>query len=323
MEKTGLFFSYQVQLSEVGQRLDAYLAEHLPACSRSRAAWLIRQGLIRVDGQPSKPSYKVKSEEQIRAHLPEPEPSELVPEPIAFEIVFEDRDLIVINKPAGMVVHPAAGHSTGTLVHGILHHCSDLEGIGSEKRPGIVHRLDKDTSGLLVVAKNQQAHTVLSRQFKERTIRKHYLALVYGSISGESGKIDLAIARHPVDRKRMSTDASGGRKALTLWTAKQRFPGVTLLEIDLKTGRTHQIRVHCQAMGFPIVGDPVYGRKGVMKQIAGSDFRLYQVLKKARRQMLHAFRLVLRHPVDGRELSFTGAIPADMVEILEELRKMN
>ena len=319
MENTGLF-TFQVEFCETGQRLDIYLSEHL-GCSRSQAAWLIRNGFILVDGASCKPSYKIKSREQIRAEIPEPEPSGLVAEPIELDIVFEDRDLIVINKPAGLVVHPAAGHNTGTLVHGILHHCPDLDGIGAEKRPGIVHRLDKDTSGLLVVAKNQRAHFSLSKQFKERTIQKQYLALVHGCISGDSGEVDLPVGRHPVDRKRMSTHGlSKGRHALTLWKVRRRLGGVTLLEIDLKTGRTHQIRVHCQAMGFPIVGDPVYGRKGAMKQLAGSNPGLHGVLKKARRQMLHAFRLALRHPGDGRELSFTGAMPEDMAGILKELR---
>jgi 23S rRNA pseudouridine1911/1915/1917 synthase len=228
----------------------------------------------------------------------------------------------VINKPAGMVVHPAAGHSTGTLVHGILYHCPDLEGIGAEKRPGIVHRLDKDTSGLLVVAKNARAHHDLSRQFKARSILKHYLALVAGYPKTAGGRIDLPVGRHPVERKKMSTRSTRGREALTLWHVRERLAGATLLDIELKTGRTHQIRVHCQAMGFPIVGDPVYGRKGAIKQMTAGNADLQAALKNAKRQMLHAHRLGFNHPVDGKALSFEAPLPEDMASLLDQLRSL-
>lgn len=313
---------YRVEPLDAGQRLDIFVAGHLPDCTRSHAAWLIQQGDILVDDQISKPSHKVKVQEQIRIRLPAPQPSQLIAEPLALDIIFEDRDLIVVNKAAGMVVHPAAGHTSGTLVHGILHHCPDLAGIGGEKRPGIVHRLDKETSGLLVVAKNDAALNGLAMQFKRRTIRKQYLALVHDAPRQEEGIIDLAVGRHPVDRKRMSTRSARAREALTLWRVKARYPGTSLLALDLKTGRTHQIRVHCQAMGFPIVGDPVYGSKGALKISAAKNPALHLVLKQARRQMLHAYRLGFAHPVNGRELTFKAPLPDDMSAMLEQLQRL-
>lgn len=246
-----------------------------------------------------------------------------MPEPLSLDILFEDPDLLVINKPAGMVVHPAAGHSSGTLVHGILYHCPDLEGIGAERRPGIVHRLDKDTSGILVVAKNGRAHHDLSRQFKARNIQKFYLALVAGAPKSDRGSIELAVGRHPVERKKMSTRSNRGRDALTLWHIRERFAGATLLDVELKTGRTHQIRVHCQAMGFPIVGDPTYGWKGASKKIAAGNTALQATFKNVKRQMLHAYRLGFSHPIDGRMLSFEAPLPEDMAELLDQLRCFN
>jgi len=320
--KSSQVVNYNVELGEAGQRLDSYIAAHLTDFSRSRAALLIRQGFIQVDGQPSKPGYKVKPDEHIEVRIPAPTPSELVAEPLPLDILFEDHDIIVINKPAGMVVHPAAGHYTGTLVHGILHRCPDLEGIGAEKRPGIVHRLDKDTSGVLVVAKNDPAHHSLAGQFKARSIQKSYLALILGVPKTSGGQIDLPVGRHPVERKKMSTRGSRGRQALTLWKVRERFQGAALLEIELKTGRTHQIRVHCQAMGYPIVGDSVYGPKGALKSLAHSSPALHRVLKKARRQMLHAWRLGFIHPGKDERLSFEAPLPEDMASILEELRRM-
>jgi 23S rRNA pseudouridine1911/1915/1917 synthase len=315
--------TYTVASCEAGQRLDIYIAGQLADCTRSQAARLIRRGCVRVDEQDCKPSQKVKFQERVSVRLPAPEPSALIAEPLALAIIFEDRDLLVIDKPAGMVVHPAAGHGTGTLVHGILHHCPDLEGIGGEKRPGIVHRLDKETSGVLVVAKTARAHNDLAAQFRTRAIQKQYLALVHGAPRNDSGRIDLPVGRHPVDRKKMSIHSSRARDALTIWKVAQRLAGAALLEIDLKTGRTHQIRVHCQAMGFPIIGDPVYGRKGALKQWASSHPALYRVFKKARRQMLHACRIGFNHPADGRPITFEAPLPRDMAAILGELRQLS
>jgi 23S rRNA pseudouridine1911/1915/1917 synthase len=313
-------FAYSVEPCDAGQRIDIFIAGKLPHCSRSHAALLIRQGLVKADGQSCKPGHRVKSGESILVRVPAPAPTDLIAEPLPLDILFEDADLIVINKSAGMVVHPAAGHNSGTLVHGILYHCPDLEGIGAEKRPGIVHRLDKDTSGVMVVAKNARSHDDLSRQFKARKIEKHYLALVTGSPKTEAGRIELPIGRHPVERKKMSTRSRRGREALTLWKVRERFVGATLIDVELKTGRTHQIRVHCHAMGFAIVGDPVYGRKGSKSLITAKHAALQAVLRSAKRQMLHAYRLSFKHPADGRQLSFKAPLPDDMADLLEQLR---
>ena len=312
--------TYTIESAAAGQRLDTFIAGCLDDCSRSHAALLIRKGFVQVNGQCCKAGYRVKINDSIIATLPPPIPMDLVAEPLHLDILFEDSDLLIINKPAGLVVHPAAGHSTGTLVHGILYHCPDLEGIGTEKRPGIVHRLDKDTSGILVVAKNARAHHELSRQFKARSIQKHYLALVAGLPKSRQGRIDLPVGRHPVERKKMSTRSNQGREALTMWRVQERFAGATLLDVELKTGRTHQIRVHCQAMGFPVVGDPVYGWKGAFKKITAGNAALQASLKNVKRQMLHAHRLGFSHPADGRTLSFEAPLPPDMAELLERLR---
>jgi 23S rRNA pseudouridine1911/1915/1917 synthase len=247
---------------------------------------------------------------------------DIVPEPIPLDIIFEDDDLIIINKPAGLVVHPAAGHPTGTVVNGLLHHCPSLEGIGGEQRPGIVHRLDKDTSGLLIVAKSQPAHIRLSDQFKQRRIGKIYWALVEGRPQNSRGRIELPIGRHPSDRKKMSTRSSNGRDAVTLWRVKEQFPEATLLEVDLKTGRTHQVRVHCQAMGHPVVGDPVYGRRSRSGSSAKESSNFLEIVHTARRQMLHARQLIFNHPGHGRSLTFEAPLPDDMQLILDRLRMM-
>jgi 23S rRNA pseudouridine1911/1915/1917 synthase len=313
--------TFSVQPHESGLRLDAVVAVHLDQCSRSYAARLIRNGLTFVDGSSRKPSYKVKLNEQIECRLPPPEPIELVAEPLPLDVLFEDRHLIVLNKPPGIVVHPAAGHSGGTLVNALLYHCPDLEGIGGQKRPGIVHRLDKDTSGVLVVAKTDRAHHELSRQFKVRQIRKHYLALVHGSPRNDSGRIDLPIGRHPKERKKMSTVSTSGREALTVWRIRERFQGAALLEIDLKTGRTHQIRVHCTAMGHPIIGDTVYGRRRSLSRLAKENPSLYAILKTAKRQMLHALHLRFNHPVTAESLSLNAPLHEDMHAIIKQLQK--
>jgi 23S rRNA pseudouridine1911/1915/1917 synthase len=309
---------FSVEPYEAGLRLDAVVSERLDQCSRSYAARLIRGGYTLVDGSGRKPSYKVKLSEQVECRLPPAEPIDLLAEPLPLEVLFEDRHLIVLNKPPGMVVHPAAGHSTGTLVNALLYHCPDLEGIGGRRRPGIVHRLDKDTSGVLVVAKTDQAHHELSRQFKARTIAKRYLALVYGSPENDVGRIDLPIGRHPKERKKMSTRSAAGRDALTLWRVKERFDAAALLEIDLRTGRTHQIRVHCSAMGHPIIGDGVYGRR--CRQ-ARQKRSLGTILKSVKRQMLHARHLEFAHPATAETVRFKAPLHRDMHAIILQLKK--
>lgn len=315
----------RVKPSDEGQRLDVFVASQLAGQTRTFVAGLIGDRYLRVNGQLKKPGYRVKSGDTISGVIPAPVPVELKAEPIPLNIVYEDDFIIVVNKPPGMVVHPAAGHNGGTLVNGLLYHCTDLGGIGGELRPGIVHRLDKDTSGTLVVAKNDVAHTHLARQFKARRVQKQYLALVHGTPKSSFGTIKLPIGRHPVDRKRMSTVSPRGRTAETQWKIEEKFEGVTLLQIRLKTGRTHQIRVHCSAMHHPLVGDQVYGRRRSKKKIAGecpqSDMIL-SILKSVERQMLHAWRLGFRHPQTLKPVSFESPLPQDMVDIIEKLREM-
>jgi 23S rRNA pseudouridine1911/1915/1917 synthase len=312
----------RVESRDAGVRLDAFVASHIPQSTRSQAANWIQGGHVCVDGIQRKPAYKVKAGQRVLTRVPEAEPTDLIPESIFFEVLFEDDALIVVNKPAGLVVHPSAGHPSGTLVNGLLHHCPDLEGIGGEKRPGIVHRLDKDTSGVLLVAKNDRAHQALSQQFKERSVYKKYFALVAGAVAPASGRIDRPVARHRTERKKMAIVAYGGREAVTLWCVCERFAGATLLEVELKTGRTHQIRVHCQSMGHPIVGDPVYGRRRALPRHDKHNEQVNAMLGQASRQMLHAAQLCFTHPVSGDRLSFEAPLPDDMASLLEALRKV-
>ena len=306
------------------RRLDAIVAAHLPDCSRSLAANLIGNHKILVDNQPKKPGYRVKFGEQIHGRIPAPEAVEYKPESIPLDILYQDSDVVVLNKPAGLVVHPAPGHASGTLVNALLHHCPDLGGIGGEIRPGIVHRLDKDTSGTIVVAKNAAALEALAKQFKDRTVRKTYLALVYGELKKDAGTIDLPIGRHPVHRKQMSTTTHKGRQAETVWQVREQFPGIALLELTLKTGRTHQIRVHCAAMGRPVVGDPIYRNRKLLKKNDKLSIAipspLADQLQAIPRQMLHAWRLGFVHPQTGRGMSFESPIPADMQALIDALR---
>ena len=319
-------FTILVDDSEHNRRLDAVVAAHLHDCSRSLAANLIASHKILVDNQPKKPGYRVKSGEQILGRIPVPEPVESKPEPIALNILYQDSDVVVLNKPAGLVVHPAPGHASGTLVNALLYHCPDLGGIGGEIRPGIVHRLDKDTSGTMVVAKNAAALESLAKQFKDRTVRKKYLALVYGELKKDAGTIDLPIGRHPVHRKQMSTTTRKGRRAETSWCVCEKFKGITLLELTLKTGRTHQIRVHCAAMGHPIVGDQVYCSRKRFKDMdrlfSGGPSSMAAQLKAVPRQMLHAWRLRLTHPATGEIMTFESPVPTDMGTVIDKLREM-
>jgi 23S rRNA pseudouridine1911/1915/1917 synthase len=289
---------------DAGQRLDAFLAR-VSGLSRARVQRLIQDGQVLAGGHPQKPHHRVTPGEPIELRVPPPEPLDLIPEAIPLDILYEDQDFLVLNKPAGMVVHPGAGRTTGTLVHALLAHCETLPGIGGVERPGIVHRLDRDTSGVLVVAKTEAAHHSLSRQFKGRQVRKTYLALVHGEVRHETGRIQAAIGRREHDRKRMGVRARGGREARTAYRVLRRFPGSTLLEIGLETGRTHQIRVHLAHIGHPVVGDGVYGGKRGRRR-AGSDG------PPAERQLLHAWRLGFHHPRTGAWMEFTAPVPEDL-----------
>ncbi|RPH52920.1 MAG: RluA family pseudouridine synthase [Desulfobacteraceae bacterium] len=306
--------------SASGKRLDVVVSSLIPSCSRSIAASLILKGIISVQGNIKKPGYRVKYGDKISGSIPAPEPVRHLPEPLELDILHEDEDIIVINKPPGMVVHPAPGHYSGTLVNALLYHCPDLPGIGGEIRPGIVHRLDKDTSGALVVAKNDASLASLAYQFRERKIRKQYLALVHGSMEQDSGSIALPIGRHPSDRKKMSVLTRKPRMAETAWEVAERFDTATLIRIDLKTGRTHQIRVHCAAIRHPVVGDPVYGGRAkilVNSKIKGSATG---GLKLAKRQMLHAWRIRFNHPATKKTMEFEAPVPDDMAELIGKLR---
>ena len=256
----------------------------------------------------------VKAGQIIKIDLPEPVDPTPKPEPLALPILYQDEDLIVVEKPAGMVVHPAAGHSSGTLVNALLHHVHDLSGIGGERRPGIVHRLDRGTSGLMVVAKNDLAHEELSRQFHDREIEKEYFALVWGLVQA-GRRIDAPIGRDPSNRKKMSARARRSREAVTRIVRAEPLRAVTLVQVAIHTGRTHQIRVHLSAIGHPVVGDSLYG--GIHRRVPG-DLRAITHLQ---RPFLHAWRLVFKHPRDGRRMEFTSDLPDDLQQVLDELRK--
>jgi len=301
------------------ERLDRFLDEQLPELSRSQLKRLIDDGRVRLDGQPVKAGHKLRYGEVVELEVPPPAPVELQPEAIALTVLYEDADLAVIDKPAGMVVHPAAGHSGGTLVNALLHHCGDLAGIGGELRPGIVHRLDKDTSGVLVVAKNDAAMQQLAAQFKVHSIERRYLALVHGVVQNATGTIDRPIGRHPSHRQKMSTRSRHGRRAVTHWRVLRRYDRdrLTLLELQLETGRTHQIRVHLSEMNLPLVGDPVYGQSGRIGAV--TDTRLRALLQRLKRQALHARRLGFDHPTRGERLTFDSPLPADLRTIVAYL----
>jgi 23S rRNA pseudouridine1911/1915/1917 synthase len=299
-----------VPSSEPGIRLDIWLTRQLKDLSRSRIKSLIQSGQITLNGSAAKEHRKTRAGDTIRVAIPPPEDSALRPEPISLDILYQDSDLIVINKPAGLVVHPAAGHSSGTLVNALLHHCPDLAGIGGERRPGIVHRLDKDTSGAIVAAKNERAMAALVAQFKARQVAKNYLALVWGKPTPAAGSIETLIGRHSRVRKLMSARPRKGRPALTHYETLKTFGDLALLKVHIVTGRTHQIRVHMAHLGHPVVGDRQYGPRS-RKELPAP----------APRQMLHAERLELNHPTTGKRLTFTAPIPADMDALLKALRE--
>jgi 23S rRNA pseudouridine1911/1915/1917 synthase len=300
----------ELQVEESGERLDVYLANEIDDLSRSRIQKLIEQGQVQINGQVcTSKKWDVQEGDRIQIEIPEATPLALQAEEIPLDILYEDDSLLIINKPVGLVVHPAPGHESGTLVNALLAHCPNLPGIGGIQRPGIVHRLDKDTSGALAIAKTDQAHQNLQAQFKAKTARREYLGVVYGAPKTESGTVDQPIGRHPVDRKKQAVVPieKGGRSAVTHWQMEERLGNYTLMRFELETGRTHQIRVHCAFMGHPIVGDPLYSSgRSVGVNLPG--------------QALHAWRLRLQHPVRGDEIEAIAPAPSTFQTLLSVLR---
>lgn len=289
------------------QRLDAFLASSLDGLTRSQATRLIESGEVAVNGRAVGKSYKLAGGEDIAVTLPEPEPVEAVPQDIPLDVVYEDADVIVVNKPSGMVVHPAPGHPDGTLVNALLYHCAGtLSGVGGALRPGIVHRIDRDTSGLIIAAKNDAAHQYLSAQLADHTLARTYECIVVGALREDRGTVDAPIARHPTDRKRMAVVA-GGREAVTHWEVIARYPGYTHVRCRLETGRTHQIRVHMAYIGHPILGDTVYGAKKEVPGLTG--------------QCLHAVGLRFLHPRTHEVVELSCPLPDEFTRMLQKIRK--
>jgi len=304
---------------DAGLRLDVYLTSRDASLSRAQVQKWIEKGRVEIGGVVCRrPSRRLRPGEVVSYSKPRPVPYRLLPEEIPLTVLYEDKAILVIDKPAGMVVHPAAGHGTGTLVHAVLAHCRDLSGIGGELRPGIVHRLDKDTSGLLVVAKSDEAHQRLAEQFKNRLVSKTYRALVFGDLREETGRIEKPVGRHPSDRKKMSAVSPRGKPAVTSWRVAERYGEATLLTVGIETGRTHQIRVHLTSVGHPVVGDKTYGNPGRIRNVR--DPRARSLLQLLDRQALHACRLEFFHPLSGKPLAFCAPLPEDIAAVCEGLR---
>ena len=296
----------QVNPEDTGTRLDAWRAGQLPDVTRSAAARLCEEGRVTAAGKPLAKNYRLGGGEAVSVTLPDPEPVDVAPQDIPLDVVYEDSDVIVVNKPKGLVVHPAPGHPDGTLVNALLHHCGDsLSGIGGEKRPGIVHRIDRDTSGLIIAAKNDAAHLALSAQLKDHSLSRTYECLVTGNMKQDSGTVDAPIGRSSADRKKMAVVPTG-RRAVTHWEVVARYPGVTHLRCRLETGRTHQIRVHMAYLGHPILGDTVYGAKKPVPGLTG--------------QCLHATGLQFLHPSTGEKITLTCPLPEEFTKMLKKLQ---
>ena len=293
---------------DAGIRIDKYLADQLPDITRSYLQKLLKDGSVQMNGKPVKASAKTAAGAVIELTIPEPEEPEILPEDIPLDILYEDSDVILINKPKDMVVHPAAGHYTGTLVNALMYHCrGELSGINGVLRPGIVHRIDKDTTGVLIVCKNDKAHNALAEQLKEHSIARKYRAIVCGNLKEDEGTVDAPLGRHPQDRKKMAIVRNGGKRAVTHYRVLERFGSYTYIECRLETGRTHQIRVHLASLGHPLLGDEVYGR-------AKSPFKLEG-------QTLHAMVLGFIHPTTGKYMEFEAPLPEYFEKLLDKLRK--
>ncbi len=302
-------------------RLDYFLAQKLSVPSRSRIKTLIEQGQVLLNSKPAKPSSKVKSGDKIEMTIPKPLPAKPLAEAIPLQIFYQDRDLIVIDKPAGMMTHPVAGKMSGTLVNALLNHCKDLSGIGGELKPGIVHRLDKLTSGVMVSAKTELAHLKLAEQFKQHSIERAYWALARGNPEKNSGRIESKISRNPRHRLKMTGRGKQGRVAITEWKVIRRFKHFSVIECRLHTGRTHQIRVHLTEMGFPLVGDALYGGGHNPSEKIAPEIR--EAIKNLNRQALHAFKLGFAHPRTGQGMSFCSPLPEELDSLLRLLEKFD
>ena len=300
-------YEWTIDPADEGERIDKFLSETSEDWSRSQIQKWIKEGHLEVNGEIVKGNYRLSADDELKLKVPPPVELQIQPQAMDLEIVFEDQDVVVIDKPRGIVVHPGAGHYTGTLVNGLLAHCHDLSGINGVLRPGIVHRIDKDTSGLLMVAKNDKAHMSLAEQLKEHTVNRKYIALVHGEIPHETGTIDAPIGRDPKNRQQMAIVFERGKNAVTHFAVMERFNQYTLIGLKLETGRTHQIRVHMKYIGYPLVGDPKYGPKNPF-QING--------------QALHAAVLGFIHPRTKEYMEFSSDLPDDMVEVIQQLRQI-
>jgi 23S rRNA pseudouridine1911/1915/1917 synthase len=312
--------TFIVDAALCGRRLDVAIASSVESVTRSRAQQAIHDGCVLVNGHTAKASSRVQAGDRVDLSLPDPEPVEAEPENIALDILYEDDWLIVVNKPADLVVHPACGNYTGTLVNALLFHCGDLAGIGGVQRPGIVHRLDKDTSGVMVVAKNDQAHAGLSDQFRVHSVVRRYQALVFGAMEEDSGRIETLIGRDRADRKKMSARPRRGRRAVTDWRCRERFDDYSLLEVELHTGRTHQVRVHLAAIGHSVLGDRTYGSSRRLRSIKNKP--LQDCIKGLKRHLLHAGYLQFTHPATRQAMEFSAPLPEEFTAVLQLLREM-
>ncbi|NOX38130.1 MAG: RluA family pseudouridine synthase [Calditrichaeota bacterium] len=314
-------YEFRVEAGDRGERIDRFLARKLPDFSRSYIQKLIEKQLVRVDTRTVKPSFKLEANQHIVVEIPPPEETEIKPQPIPLDVVYEDDHLLVIHKPAGLVVHPGAGVREGTLVNALMYHCRDLSGVGGRLRPGIVHRLDKNTSGLLVVAKDDRTHLGLQKQFAEKTARREYRALVWGRLKEPSGRIETLVGRSPGDRKKFTVTREG-KLAITLYQVERYYAFLTLVRVQLKTGRSHQIRIHFKHIHHPVFGDPEYGgrNKQLNRLTHLSEKRLaQQLLKIMPRQALHAYKLGFVHPITGKSMVFEIDLPEDFQQVLAVL----